>query len=119
MYFHHYTMSASTAPPALNLVRIAGRGMDTAKLRKQDKRKANEALNLARAKFDEHRKDYEGKDFVPTFAFTLTGGRLDYRVTDITATSAKIDVTRPTYDSSSRQLIDEFVMSYEATWVSS
>ena len=96
--------------------RIAGRRMGTARLRKQDKRRASLAVEQARAGFAEHLKTNEGKDFTPSFASTLVGGRHDYRVSNITATSAKIDVTRPIYDSSSRQLIDKLVMSYAVTF---
>ena len=110
-------MSASTAPTALKLKRIVGRRMGTARQRAQNKRNTTIALRLALAGFAEHLKTYEGKDFVPSFASTIVGGgRHDYRVSDITATSAKIAVTRPTYDSSSRQLIDKLVMSYVATF---
>jgi len=95
--------------------RIAGRRMGTARLRRQDKRSASLALEfaLALAGRAEHLKTNEGKD---SFEITLAVGRHDYRVSDITATSAKIDVTRPTYDSSSRQLSHELVMSYVVTF---
>jgi hypothetical protein len=105
-----------SAPTALNLQRTKGSAMGTARQRRQDKRCVCLALELALAGRVEHLKTNEGKDFVPSFASTLAGGRHDYRVSDITATSAKIDVTRPTYDSSSRQLIDKLVMSYVATF---